>query len=96
MISAFGGSIWIMITRTMNTALPLKRNLASASAARKASATAMITTTVTTMRLFFTPSQKYGLWIASVKWTSVGCSGIQTGLYAVMSVPGLNAVEAIQ
>ena len=80
MISAFGGSIWIMITRTMKKARPLNRYLASASAARKASATARITTTTTTIRLLRTPSQKYGLSIASVKWTSVGRSGIQTGL----------------
>ena len=58
MISAFAGSIWIMMIRTMNTFRPLKRNLASATAARKASPTESATTTVTTIRLFLTPSQK--------------------------------------
>ncbi len=78
-----------MITRTMKNARPLNRNLASAIAARNASTIDTSTTTVTTIRLFSTPLQKYGVWIASVKWTSVGWSGTQTGLYDVMSSPGL-------
>ena len=65
---------------TMNALRPVKRNLASATAARNASTTESATTTLTTIRLLRTSSQKYGRWIASVKWTSVGWSGIQFGV----------------
>ena len=60
MISPACGSIWIPITRTMNTLSPLKRYFASATAARNASTIAIATVTSTTMTLFFTSSQKYG------------------------------------
>ena len=80
MISAFAGSIWIMITSTMNALRPVKRYLASATAARNASATESATTTETTITLFFRSVQKSGDRIASVKWTSVGWSGIHFGV----------------
>ena len=38
----------------------MKRNFASATAARKASTIESATVTLTTIRLFLTPSQKYG------------------------------------
>src|SRR6478752_5464708 len=96
MMRAFAGSIWIAITITMNTRLPVKRYLASATAARNASATLSTTTIETTITLFFRSVQNAGARIASVKWTSVGWSGIQCGVYELISDPGLNAVQTIQ
>ena len=58
----------------------MKRYLASATAARNASATDSATTTATTITLFLKLTQKHGLWIASVKWTSVALSGIHFGV----------------
>ena len=48
------------------------------------------------IRLFLTSVQKYGRWIASVKWSSVGCSGNQVGVRLTIWSFGLNAVEIIQ
>ena len=56
----------------------------------------MTTTETTTIRLFLTDVQKYGLSIASEKFERVGCVGNQTGVLAMMSPPGLNAVATIQ
>src|SRR5690348_8019990 len=96
MISAFAGSIWIRIISTMNALRPVNRNFARATAAKNASTIDSATTVPTTMRLFFASVQKYGVWIASWKCSSVGCSGIHVGLSLRMSLPGLNAVEIIQ
>ena len=67
MISPAPGSIWMPIIRTMNSFRPVKRYLASATAARKASVIEIATVTQTTIRLFLTSAQKNGLWIASWK-----------------------------
>ena len=96
MISPTGGSIWIPIISTMNSLSPLKRYLASATAARKASTIAIATVTSTMMMLFLTSSQKYGWRIAFRKWSSVGCSGIHCGFSAMIPESGLNAVDTIQ
>jgi hypothetical protein len=60
--------------------LPVKRYFASATAARKASATESTTTTVTTIALLRAFVQKFGDRIASVKCRSVGLSGIHFGV----------------
>ncbi len=65
MIRPACGSIRIPIIRTMKSLRPLKRYLASATAARNASTIEAGTATITMMRLFLTSSQKYGLLIAS-------------------------------
>ena len=83
MIKPACGSIWIPMIRTMNALRPVKRNFASATAARKASTIASATVTLTTIRLFLTPSQKKGRLIASRKCESVGCSENQVGVNAV-------------
>ena len=80
MISAFAGSIWITIIVTMNVVRPEKRNFASATAARNASTIESATTTPTMITLFFRSVQKYGLWSASWKWSSVGWSGNHVGV----------------
>ena len=60
------------ITSTTKSLLPVKRYFASATAARNATTIESTTTAPTTMRLFFTVSQKYGRAIASRKCCSVG------------------------
>src|SRR5579862_4397371 len=96
MISPACGSIWTPITSTMNNLRPLKRYLASATAAKNESTSAITTVETTTMTLFFTSVQKYGRWIASLKWLSVGFLGIQVGLKLSISSLVLNAVVTIQ
>ena len=96
MISPACGSIRMPIIRTMKSLRPVKRYFASATAARNASTIEATTVTTTMMRLFLTSSQKYGRAIASVKWTSVGCSGIHVGVRPLISSSGLNAVVTIQ
>ena len=96
MIRPACGSIWIPITSTTKSLRPLKRYRASATAARNASTIEIATVTRTTIRLFFTSSQKNGLSIASRKCCSVGCRGIQVGVKLMISSSGLNAVETIQ
>ena len=54
------GSIRMPIIRTMNGFRPVKRYLASATAARNASTIESATVTLTMIRLFFTFSQKNG------------------------------------
>ena len=67
MISPACGSMRIPIIRTMKIFRPVKRNFASATAARKASTIAAATVTETMMRLFLTLDQKYGRFNASRK-----------------------------
>ena len=67
MISPACGSIWIPIISTMKIFRPVKRNFASATAARNASTIESATVTLTMIRLFLTPSQKNGRLIASRK-----------------------------
>ena len=67
MISPACGSMRIPIMRTMKIFRPVKRNFASATAARKASTIESATATDTTIKLFFTLDQKYGRLIASRK-----------------------------
>ena len=52
--------------------------------------------TETTIRLFFTPSQKKGLLIASRKCDSVGWSGNHVGVGPLSSSSGLKALATIQ
>ena len=80
MISAFAGSIWMTIIIRMNTLRPEKRNLASATAARNASTSESATVTRTTIRLFFTDDQKYGVSIALRKFARVAFAGIHLGV----------------
>ena len=80
MISPACGSIWMPIIRTMKTLRPVKRNFASATAARKASTIESATVTLTMIRLFSTSFQKNGRSIASRKCSSVGCSGSHVGV----------------
>ena len=99
MISPTCGIIWIPMISTTNTSRPVKRNLASATAARKASTIERATVMLTTIRLLTTEFQKYG-WsepeIASRKCESVARSGIQVGDVPMMSLSSLNAVVTIQ
>ena len=74
-----------MIT-TMKSFRPVKRNFASATAARNASTIESATVTATTIRLFLTPSQKNGRLIASRKWPSVACSGTHVGFRLLICV----------
>ena len=96
MINPACGSIWIPMIRMMNALRPVKRNFASATAARKASTIESATVTLTTIRLFLTPSQKKGRLIASRKCESVGCSENQVGVNPLSSSSGLNALATIQ
>ena len=70
----------------MNTLRPVKRNFASATAARKASAIETATVMPTMITLFTTELQKYGRSIASRKCWSVGCTGNQLGVSLLMLV----------
>ena len=74
----------------------MKRYFASATAARNAITIEATTATTTTIRLFFTVSQKYGRAIASRKWSSVGELGNHVGVMPLISSSGLNAVVTIQ
>ena len=96
MIKPACGSIWMPITSTTKSLRPVKPYRASAIAARNASATEIATVTSTTIRLFFTSSQKNGLSIASRKCDSVGCSGNHVGIRLTIWSFDLNAVEIIQ
>src|SRR5690348_12695620 len=97
MINPIDGSIWIPIIRTMNSFLPVKRNFASATAAKNASTIETPTVTDTTISEFSTEFQKYG-WsapaIAERKWSSVGWTGNQEPF--TISLSDLNAVATIQ
>ena len=75
---------------------PVKRYFSSATAARNASTMATATATSTTIRVFFTSVQKYGLWIAFAKCRSVGCPGNHVGVRLLIWSFGLNDVEIIQ
>src|SRR5579862_2706414 len=96
MIKPAAGSIWTPIIRTMKSLRPVNRYFASATAARKASAMAINTVTITTITLFFTSAQKNGRWIASVKWRIVGVDENQVGLKLLIWSSVLNAVDTIQ
>ena len=74
----------------------MKRNFESATAARKASVTEIATVIETMITLFTTELQKYGLFIASRKWSSVGWIGNHVGVRRLMSSVDLNAVANIQ
>src|SRR5579872_7103402 len=97
MISPACGSIWIPIIRTMNSFRPVKRNFASATAAKNAITIESATATETTISEFWTEFQKYG-WsapaIAERKWSSVGWNGNQEPF--TTSLSDLNAVAIIQ
>src|SRR6188472_2695955 len=69
---------------------------ASATAARNATTIERATTAPTTIRLFFTTSQKYGRAMASRKCCNVGWIENHVGEDEWISVSGLNAVEIIQ
>ena len=84
------------IIRTMKSLRPVKRYFASATAARNASTIEIATASSTMITLFFTASQKNGLWIASRKCWSVGCPENHVGVWLLISSSGLNAVEIIQ
>jgi hypothetical protein len=86
----------IPITSTTNSLLPVKRYFASATAARNATTIERATTAPTTIRLFFTTSQKYGRAMASRKCCNVGWIENHVGEDEWISVSGLNAVEIIQ
>src|SRR5205085_1177721 len=97
MISPACGSIWMPIIRTMKSLRPVKRNLASATAAKNASTIDTTTVTETTITELTTELQKCG-WsapaIAERKCCSVGSSGSHEPL--LISSSDLNAVEIIQ
>src|SRR5918996_5374649 len=84
------------ITSTTKSLLPVNRYLARATAARNATTIDRTTTAPTTMRLFFTVSQKYGRAIASRKCCKVGSVVNHVGVKLLISSSGLNAVETIQ
>ena len=84
------------MTSTTKSLLPVKRYFASATAARKATTIESATTAPTTIRLFFTVSQKYGRAIASRKCCSVGLVENHVGEKLLISSSGLKAVETIQ
>src|SRR5262245_46524484 len=86
----------IPIIRTISSLRPLKRYLASATAARNAITIDASTAMHTTTRLFRTVSQKYARSIASRKWSSIGENENQVGVALLISSSGLNAVEIIQ
>ena len=48
------------------------------------------------IRLFSTPFQKNGRWIAALKCARVGCTENHVGVRLVISASGLNAVVIIQ
>src|SRR5579859_2431158 len=97
MISPACGSIWMPIIKTMKIFRPVKRNFASATAAKNARTIDSATVTDTTIRELTTDVQKYG-WsvpaIASRKCWSVGWSGAHDPF--VISLSDLNAVAIIQ
>src|SRR6266481_7334673 len=96
MTSALSGTIWTAMTMTMKAERPRNPNLATETAARKASATEIATTVRTTIRLLTTSFQKNGRFIASRKFSSVTGDGNHTGVRLRISLPGLSAVVTIQ
>ena len=73
------GSICTPISNTRNALRPVKRYFSSATAARNASTIAIPIATSTTITVFFTSTQKYGLCMARSKCPSVGCPGNHVG-----------------
>ena len=96
MISPAGGSIWIPMMRTMKSLRPVKRNFARAIAASRASTIESVTATATMIRLFSTPFQKNGRFIASRKCEIVGWTESHVGVWPLISSSGLNADAIIQ
>ena len=91
------GSMRIPITSTTKSLLPVKRYFASATAARNATTTESTTTTPTTIRLFFTVSQKYGP-ARSRRGSAAASDPARTRSEGseLISESGLKAVETIQ
>ncbi len=84
------------ITSTTKSLRPANAYRASATAARNETTIEIATVTPTTIRLFFTSTQKNGRWIASRKCESVGLVGSHCGVRLTIFSLGLNAVEIIQ